>query len=341
MDTIWTIVFLIIFMIVLIYLSGWFSGTETALTNIGSDTVAKMKKEGDRNAKYVMKLKRRMDKTLVTILIGNNIVNIVLSSVAAIIANELFAEIGVTIMVGVVTFLVILFGEITPKNSAIFDSRKKANRNSRTIYYLSIALTPLVALFIFISGHLIKMSGGPTRERKLFASDQTIKDMAILSEAEGIIKPIEREIIHKVFRFGDQRIKNVMVPMKKVFYLEKDLSTYEARGIISDRGFTRIPVMGKEKKIKGVLVSKDLLTAKKGSIKNILRDPYLVSTDDEVTEIFEVMKKKRIHMAIVRNKKGKHVGIVTLEDMIEELVGEIYDEYYEKKFSKKIKPAPA
>ena len=94
METIWTVVFLIIFMIVLIFMSGWFSGTETALTNIGSDTVAKMKKEGDKNAKYVVKLKRRMDKTLVTILIGNNIVNIVLSSVAALIANQLFAEIG-------------------------------------------------------------------------------------------------------------------------------------------------------------------------------------------------------------------------------------------------------
>ena len=180
METIWIIVFLIIFMIVLIFLSGWFSGTETALTNIGSDTVAKMKREGDRNAKYVMKLKRRMDKTLVTILIGNNIVNIVLSSVAALVANELFAEVGVTIMVGLITFLVILFGEITPKNSAIFDSRKKANRNSKAIYYLSIILTPLIIMFIFISGNIIRMTGGSTKERKLFASDQTIKDMANL-----------------------------------------------------------------------------------------------------------------------------------------------------------------
>ena len=124
MDTILIIIFLIVFMTVLIFLSGWFSGTETALTNLGSATVARMRKEGDRNAEYVVKLKRRMDRTLITILIGNNIVNIVLSSVAALIANELFAEIGVSIMIGVITFLVILFGEITPKNSAIFDSRR-------------------------------------------------------------------------------------------------------------------------------------------------------------------------------------------------------------------------
>ena len=110
MDAVLIILFLIVFMTVLIFLSGWFSGTETALTNLGPATVAKMKKEGDRNVEYVIKLKRRMDRTLITILIGNNIVNIVLSSVAALIANELFAEVGVSIMIGVITFLVILFG---------------------------------------------------------------------------------------------------------------------------------------------------------------------------------------------------------------------------------------
>ena len=125
MDVVWIILFFIVFMTVMIFLSGWFSGTETALTNLGSATVARMRKEGDRNAEYVIKLKRRMDRTLITILIGHNIVNIVISSVASLIANELCAEIGVSIMICVITFLVILFGEITPKNSAIFDSRKK------------------------------------------------------------------------------------------------------------------------------------------------------------------------------------------------------------------------
>ncbi|MFW3145767.1 MAG: hemolysin family protein [Thermoplasmatota archaeon] len=335
MDTLFTIIFLAVFMLVLIFLSGWFSGTETALTNLGPATIAQMKKEGDRNVKYVIKLKRRMDKTLVTILIGNNIVNIVLSSVAALIANELFAELGVSVMIGLITFLVIVFGEITPKNSAIFDSRKKANRNARAIYYLSIIMTPLVHLFIFISGSLIRMTGGATRERRLFSSDDAIKDMASLSEEEGVIKPIERDIIHKVFLFGDRKISDVMVPMASVFHFEKDISTYEARGILSDKGFTRVPVMGKNRKVKGVLYSKDLLTARKGTITPILRNPFLVSVDDDVTDVFDIMKRNRIHIAIVENRTGEHVGIVTLEDLIEELVGEIHDEYFEKKFGKR------
>ena len=333
MDAVLIIIFFIVFMTVMIFLSGWFSGTETALTNLGSATVARMRKEGDRNAEYVIKLKRRMDRTLITILIGNNIVNIVLSSVAALIANELFAEVGVSIMIGVITFLVILFGEITPKNSAIFDSRKKASRNARAIYYLSVAISPLISLFIIISRGLIRMVGGPTKERRLFASDDSIKELASLSEEEGVIKPIEREIIDKVFLFGDRKISDVMVNMKDVFLLEKDHSTYEARGMVYHSGYTRVPVMNQERKVKGVLYSKDLLIAKKGTIGNILRQPYLVSMDDDVTEVFGLMKKNRVHMAIVLDGNGDHVGVVTLEDLIEELVGEIHDEYYLNKIS--------
>ena len=344
MDVVWIILFFIVFMTVMIFLSGWFSGTETALTNLGSATVARMRKEGDRNAEYVIKLKRRMDRTLITILIGNNIVNIVLSSVAALIANELFAEIGVSIMIGVITFLVILFGEITPKNSAIFDSRKKANRNARAIYYLSILISPLISFFIIISRALISLTGGPLKEKKLFASDDSIKDLASLSEEEGVIKSIEKEIIYKVFLFGDRKISDVMVPMDEVYTLDKDLSTYEARGVVFDSGYTRIPILNVERKVKGVLYSKDLLVARKGTIGNILRQPYMVSTDDDVTEVFNLMKKNRVHMAIVLDGNGNHVGVVTLEDLIEELVGEIHDEYYLNKIGNmksKRGPTPA
>lgn len=332
MDTVLTIAFLAVFMLVLIFLSGWFSGTETALTNLSSAQVAQMKRSGDKNVKYVIRLKRRMDRTLITILIGNNIVNIVLSSVAALIANQLFAELGVSVMIGLITFLVILFGEITPKNSAIFDSRKKASRNAKAIYYLSIILSPLVVMFIFISGNLIRLTGGSTKERALFASDASIKDLVSLSEEEGVIKPIEKEIIDKVFTFGDRSIAEVMVEMKNVYSLKKDHSTYEARALLSDSGFTRVPVLDKDSKVKGILYSKDLLLAKKGNIRPLLRDPFFLNVAHEVTTAFEVMKKNRIHMAIVRDNEGKHVGLVTLEDLIEELVGEIQDEYYEKKY---------
>ncbi|MGA1873353.1 MAG: hemolysin family protein [Thermoplasmatota archaeon] len=333
MQTVLVVIFLVVFIIVLIFLSGWFSGTETALTNLGPSAVASMKREGDRNVKYVIRLKRRMDRTLITILIGNNVVNIVLSSVAAIIANELFAEIGVTIMVGVITFLVILFGEITPKNSAIFNSRKKAIRSSRAIYFLSVALAPLVYLFVFLSGVLIRLMGGSTKDARLFTSDEEIKGIVTLSEEEGVIKPIEREIIHKVFTFGDRKIRDVMVPIENVFHLEEDLKIARARRKLYDSGFTRVPYVNSKGRVIGVLNSKDLLGTGKGRIRGLLRKPNIVNDSDDVTDVFSSMKDEHIHLSIVRNVEGDHVGIVTLEDIIEELVGEIYDEFFETKSS--------
>jgi magnesium and cobalt exporter, CNNM family len=178
------------------------------------------------------------------------------------------------------------------------------------------------------------LTGGPTKERALFASDDSIKDLASLSEEEGVIKPIEREIIHKVFKFGDRRISDTMVNIDNVFTLKNDIPTYEARALLFDSGFTRVPVLDNEERVKGILYSKDLLLAKKGSIRPILKNPFIVSVDDEVTQAFDIMKKSRIHLAVVKNGSGEHIGIVTLEDLIEELVGEIHDEYFEKKYSK-------
>ncbi len=334
MDTLIVIGFLIVFMIVLIFLSGWFSGSETALTNLSSADIARMKRHKVKNVEYIIKLKKRMDKTLITILIGNNIVNIVLSSITALIANQLFAELGVSLMIGMITFLVIIFGEITPKNSAIFDSAKIANRNARVIYFLSISLTPLILMFRWISKSIIRLTRGNEKSQNLFASDDEIKDLASLSEEEGIIKPIEREIIHRVFKFGDKKVKDAMVPMSNVFCLDDDISLEGVKVSITSRGFTRVPVMGDDNRIMGLIYSKDLITAKEENIPSIMRKPFIVRETDDVTDVFHRMKTERIHLAVVMNKKGDHTGIITLEDLLEELVGELHDEYFEKKYSR-------
>lgn len=334
MDTIFILGFLIVFMVVLIFLSGWFSGSETALTNLNSSEVKRMKRSGMKNTDHVMKLKKNMDKTLITILIGNNIVNIVLSSVTALIANQLFAEIGVSIMIGVITFLVIIFGEITPKNSAIFNSMEVANRNARAIYYLSIILTPLIILFRWISKTIISLKGGRGSIENLLTTDDDIKDLVSLSEEEGVIKPIEREIIHRVFKFGDRKVRDAMVSMDEIFCLDDDIVVEGVKNVVKSSGFTRVPVMGDDGKIIGLIYSKDLVLADDDSIPSLMRKPFLVRENEDLTAVFDKMKRNRVHLAIVENSRGDHTGIVTLEDLLEELVGELYDEYYEKKYSK-------
>lgn len=345
-----TLLVLFVFIIILIYLSGWFSGTETALTHLGSASVAAMRQSGEKNINYIVLLKRDMDRTLITILIGNNIVNILLSSVAALVANSIFESWGVAVVIFLITFLIIIFGEITPKHSAIIDSRDIANRNAKTIYYIMRMLGPLIDGFMFISRKIIVFRGGTLHSRSLLVSDDSIKYLATLGEEEGVIKSIEKEIIHKVFGFGDRKIRDVMVPMKNVFYLEKNYSVRQVSPIIKEHGFTRVPVINKQSHVVGIVYSKDLIGQASGRITSIMRRPHFVRADSDISDIFNAMKRKRIHMAIVKNgnggggedggadargkntEPGHHIGIVTLEDIIEEVVGEIHDEYFEVKY---------
>lgn len=337
MDLVYHLSLLTLLMVVLIYLSAWFSGTETALTNLGSTDIAEMQSNKERNIEYIVKLKRDMDRSLITILIGNNLVNITLSALAALITDALFHAIGVSIMIGIITFLIIIFGEITPKSHAIINSKEVSKKHARIVYYLMKILNPLITLFLAISRKIIRLTGAATEQVNLVISDESIKGLATLGEAEGVIKKIEKEIIHKVFRFGDSKIEDIMVPMSEVFYLERDYDILEASLIIAKRGFTRIPVIDEKREVIGILYIKDLLAKKEGRIRSLLRPPFIVSANSDVTDIFDAMREKRIHIAIVKDENQKHIGIVTLEDIIEELVGEIYDEHFEVKFKKRNK----
>ena len=334
MPLVLTLAALIVFIVVLIYLSGWFSGTETALTNLSSASIAEMRKNKEKNIQYIVELKRNMDRTLITILIGNNIVNIILSAVAALMANSLFQNLGVTVTIFLITVLIIIFGEITPKHTAIMDSRKIAKRNGRAIYLLMRVFQALyiIEIFTLISRRIIIMRGGSVENKNLLVTDESIKNLATLGEQEGVIKSIEKAILHKVFGFGDRKIKDIMVPMSNVFLLEKNYSIRQLNPIIRQHGFTRVPVINKQKKVAGIIYSKDLIGRSSGRITSLMRKPHFVMANNDISDIFNAMRRKRIHMAIVKDEAGQHIGIVTLEDILEEIVGEIHDEYYEVKY---------
>ena len=317
-------------MVVLIYLSGWFSGTETALSLTSPSHIAIMKKHNVKNIEYIIKIKKNMDRTLVAILIGNNLVNILLSSIAALIANSIFRVWGVSVMIGVITFLIIIFGEITPKSNAVMHHRAIASKNAKTVYFLTKMIGPFITAFVAISEFVIKITGGTVKKRSLLVSDECIKSLATLGEEEGVIKSIERDIIHKVFAFGDLTIKDIMLPFSMVFSIPITCPVSKAKLLIKKHGFTRIPILDKNGKVEGIVYSKDLLTIDEGELTSIMRAPFFVPADQEITHTFVLMKKKRIHIAIVVDEEGNHIGIVSLEDIIEELVGDIKDEYYQQ-----------
>jgi CBS domain containing-hemolysin-like protein len=309
--------------------------SKTHPTSKGKPLEKEKGKKKKKNLKYVLRLKQDMDRTLVTILIGNNIVNIVLSAIAALVANKLFGGWGVSIMIGVITFLIIIFGEITPKSHAINNSEKISRNRAFILYALSLVLFPIILIFLFLSRWIIALTGGVRRRRNLLISDDTIKSIATLGLEQGIIKKIERDIIHRVFIFGDRKIEEVMVPMPKVFTFKKDYDVPKASEKLAKGGFTRVPVVDAvKKKIVGIIYTKDLVEKNEGFIKPLMHKPVIVTKGTDITEVFRRMKKRRVHMAVVKDMKGKHIGIVTLEDILEELVGEIYDEYFEVKYGK-------
>ena len=326
------IVLLGMFMAVLLYLSGWFSRAETAISLTTASQIATMQEDWE-DVGYLLAVKRDINRTIVTILIGNNLVNILLSTKAALIANMLFKVWGVTVMVGILTFVIIVFGEITPKSHAVIDHGCIAKRNAKTLYYLGRALGPVIDAFLWISKTIIGFTGTKVDKRSLLVSDASIKNLATLGEQEGLIKPIEKEIIHNVFSFGDLKVRDIMLPKDRVITLPADKPIHAAMEILIENGYTRVPVI-RRRRVIGVLYSKDLLNVAAGTVADKMRPPHVIFDDMDITSAFEGMRTARVHMGIVHNRRHAFVGIITLEDIIEELVGNIRDEYYERHMKK-------
>ncbi|MFW6038462.1 MAG: CNNM domain-containing protein [Candidatus Saliniplasma sp.] len=325
----WMLIIYLVSLAVLVYLSGRFSGSETALTSLSKVDLAHMRVDNKKNAEIIYKLKSNMDKTIITILIGNNLVNVTASAIATVMAYDLIGSWGVSLTVGILTMVLLIFGEITPKGFAIKNNKHFSIINAKMIYYLSIILNPLILLLDMTSDFLIDLFGGKTKDEDIQVTESDVRKLASILEREGVIKEIEKDILHQVFWFGDVKVKDVKVPKEDTFVIDEKLSIEEGKEFIKEHGFTRIPVTKHESnEVIGILYSKDLLSISGAQIGDFIgEEPFYVSNEDEITDVFEIMRRNRIHMAIVVNEKGKFDGVITLEDILEELLGEIYDEF--------------
>ncbi len=315
-------------LMVLIYLSGRFSGAETALTSLGEIDLVQMRFKKTRNVVYIEKLMKDMDRTIITILIGNNLVNILASSISTLLFYELLGNLGVSISVGVLTLLLLIFGEITPKAYALKKNRRIASRSAKIIFSLSVVLSPLISVLKMLSRQLIRLRGGSVSKDDFHIQELNIKHLADKGADTGEIKDIEKDIIHRVFKFGDMKVRDVMIPAKDVKYLDRKMSVIEAKREMVYSGYTRLPVIDKEKlTVLGVIYTKDLLNRMEKKVKNFMRSAFIVYPEEEITTVFAKMKNNRVHQAIVSDHDRRFLGVITLEDILEELVGEIYDEF--------------
>jgi len=325
-----------ILLIILILLSGFFSGAETAFFSLSDIKVKKMISQKRKNAKLVAKLKSDPQRLLVTILIGNNLVNIAAASLATVIVADLFGSSVVGITTGIMTLVILVFGEITPKSLSIKYNQSICSLMAKPVFLIENILFPITWVFerVYPKGGL----------RVPAITEEELRIMASVGVEEGTVEKKEAEIIKKVFQLNDITAGDVMTPRSKIYALKENRKLKGVKSKIMNSSFSRIPVYKKSiDQISGVLYKNDALIhlAKKRSgnvrLKKIARKAIFVPESMFVDELMREFQIKHVHMAIVVNEFGEVTGIATLEDVIEELVGEIIDETdISKEFIKRI-----
>ncbi|MFT4283131.1 MAG: hemolysin family protein [Candidatus Woesearchaeota archaeon] len=320
----------IILLILTIVFSGFFSGAEVALVSVSKLRARQLAESKVRNAKYLNYLKENFTKTLIAILIGNNVVNIGGSAIATQIALLYFDNLGVAIATGIMTFLILTFGEIIPKTFAAKHAVKMSLNISPIIYALMFVLSPIIWGFHKFSVFINKF--GKQGQDEYLVTEQELKYMVRLGEQQGQIKPDEKEMIQNILRFDDTYVEEVMTPRTEIFALDQNMKIKDAMQIIIDQSFSRIPVFEENlDKIKGIVMVKDLLTSlnkktKAKRLKDIAKPAIFVPENKKIDSLLKELQKESSHMAVVVNEHGGVEGIVTIEDLLEEIVGDIFDE---------------
>ena len=317
-------------LVVLIGLSGFFSGLEVALVGVRMAKVEQMVKDKVKGSTSLLKLKKNPSRMMASVNLGNNLVNVASTAIATDIALKIFGSDGLAIVIGIMTFLILVFGEITPKTYCNANAPKIAARYSRILLAFSYAFYPIVRMLEAITKGIIRLTGssdnppGLTEDEIKGVIDQGLKDKAIEKQ--------ESELVHGALNFDDIVIRSVMTPRTKMFTLNSKKILFEALPEINNSGFSRIPVYSENSdNIIGIVHVRDVLKSlehdeKAISLESIMREPIFVSQEKMVSDLLKEMQGRQTHMAIVVDEFGGVEGCVTLEDLLEEIVGEIHDE---------------
>ncbi len=320
-----------IIIVILLMLSAFFSSAETALTTSNKLRLRSMADEGDKRAKKALEITDDSGKMLSAILIGNNIVNLSSASLATTLATRIFGNAGAGIATGILTVLVLIFGEISPKTFATIHADKISLAYAGVISGLMKLLTPAIFVINKLAlGFLILLRVDASGAQNTMTEDE-LRTIVDVSHEEGVIETEEREMINNVFDFGDAQAKEVMVPRIDMTFADINSTYYELLEIFREDKFTRLPVYeDTTDNVVGIINMKDLLLYEDKehfSIRNIMRKPYYTYEHKNTAELLLEMRKSSINIAIVLDEYGVTAGLITLEDLLEEIVGEIRDEY--------------
>ncbi len=320
-------------LIVLLFLSAFFSSAETSFVSVNLIRMRSLAEDGSKRAARVIRITSDSSKMLSAILIGNNIVNLSASSLATTITLTLWDNSAVSISTGVLTLLVLIFGEISPKTIATTHADRIALAYSGIIFALMTVLTPIIFIINKLSIGFLFIFGYNPKKHKASITEDELRTIVDVSHEEGVIESDEREMINNVFDFGDSQAKDVMIPRIDMSCISIDSTYDEIIDEFRQDKFTRLPVYEESvDNVVGIINVKDLLLCEDKSsfkVKDILRKPYYTYEFKHISELMDELKKTSNNITIVVDEYGSTVGMITLEDLLEEIVGEIRDEYDE------------
>ena len=323
-------------LIVLLLGSGFFSASETSLMSLSKIRIRYMEEEGVKGAKLVSSLIEKSSDLLSSILVGNNVVNIAATSVSTSLFISIFGDGGVAIATAVMTVLVLIFGEITPKTIAANSPEKIAVIVSKPISIIMKITKPIVWVFNLLTGIIFKIMGIENDGVKPFITEEELKAMVNVSHEEGVLEIEEREIINNVFQFGDMQAKEAMIQRLDMVAVNIEDSYDEIIELFKSEKLSRLPVYQESiDDIVGILNIKDIIflsdeEIQNFNIKNYVRDAFFTYEFKKITQLLEEMKKEKSQMAIVVDEYGGTAGLLTIEDLVEVIVGDIDDEYDEE-----------
>lgn len=321
----------LLILVVLLTLSAFFSSSETALTTVNKIRMRTLADAGDGRAEFVMKVISNPGKMLSAILIGNNIVNLYASSLSTMLATRLWGNEAVGFATGVLTLLILVFGEITPKTVSTISAESIALRFAKIIYIIMIVLTPVIYIVNHLSFFVLKLFRVDPNKRGESITEDELRTIVQVSHEEGVIESEEKKMINNVFDFGDAVARDVMLPKVNMTFVDVDATYDELMEVFRSEKYTRYPVYEETTdNVIGVLNIKDIFLkgGEEGfSVRKYLRKPLYTYEFKKVAELMREMRKAAISIVIVLDEYGSTVGLITLEDMLEEIVGDIRDEY--------------
>ena len=318
-------------LLILVTLSAFFSSAETSLTTANAIRLQTLADEGNRRAAVALKVKQNPSKMLSAILIGNNLVNNFAASLTTALAIKLFGQGALGIVTAVLTVIILIFGEITPKTYAAANSEKMALTYASVIDMLMKIMTPVIFVINAVCRFFLKLLHVSTDSSMNPMTEMELRTIVDVSHKDGVIEKEEREMIYNVVDFGDSQAKDVMVPRADMVTISDTASYQEIRDVFRVEKYTRLPVYQNDRdNIVGILNIKDFFFCDDNAafdVSHVMYKPYFTYEYKKTSELLLEMQKDSVSIAIVLDEYGASVGMISLEDLLEEIVGEIRDEY--------------